>query len=236
MPDGLRSGCYALRLGQGDAEDWVPFFVLPPRGQATAKALFLVPTASYLAYANEHIVHDVPVAQAILGHTSVVAEQDFYLYGHPELGLSTYDGHTDGSGVHSSSALRPIINMRPKFRMAPGTVWQFPADLHLVDWLDAMGIEYDVATDRELHDEGAALLERYNVVFTGSHPEYYSREMLDAWETYLAGGRTRHVPRLQRLLLDHRLAPREARPDRGAQGRVRLARVAGATGRVLRCS
>ena len=126
--------------------------------------------------------------QAIIGHTSVIAEQDFYLYGHSELGLSTYDLHTDGSGVHSSSALRPIINMRPKFRMSPGTVWQFPADLHLVDWLDAMGFEYDVATDRELHDEGAALLERYNVVFTGSHPEYYSREMLDAWETYLAGG------------------------------------------------
>jgi N,N-dimethylformamidase len=190
VPDGLRSGVYAVRLTQGEAEEWVPFFVLPPRGTATAKALFLVPTASYLAYANEHIVHDVPVAQAILGHTSVIAEQDFYLYGRPELGLSTYDAHTDGSGVHSSSALRPIINMRPKFRMAPGTVWQLPADLHLVDWLDAMGFEYDVATDRELHDEGAALLERYKVVFTGSHPEYYSREMLDAWETYLAcGGR-----------------------------------------------
>jgi N,N-dimethylformamidase len=188
VPGDLRSGVYALRLVQGEAEDWVPFFVLPPRGSATAKALFLVPTASYLAYANEHIVHDVPVAQAILGHTSVIAEQDFYLYGHSELGLSTYDAHTDGSGVHFSSALRPIINMRPKFRMAPGSVWQFPADLHLVDWLDAMGIEYDVATDRELHDEGPALLERYNVVFTGSHPEYYSREMLDAWETYLAGG------------------------------------------------
>ena len=72
--------------------------------------------------------------------------------------------------------------------MAPGGPWQFPADLHLVAWLDAMGFEVDVATDRELHDEGAALLERYNVVFTGSHPEYYSTEMLDAWEVYLAGG------------------------------------------------
>jgi N,N-dimethylformamidase len=72
--------------------------------------------------------------------------------------------------------------------MAPGTVWQFPADLHIVDWLDAMGIEYDVATDRELHDEGAELLRRYNVVFTGSHPEYYSTRMLDAWEEYLGGG------------------------------------------------
>jgi N,N-dimethylformamidase len=188
VPDGLRSGVYALRLLQGEAEDWVPFFVLPPRGTATARALFLVPTASYLAYANASFVHDVPVLQAIVGHTSVIAEQDFWIYGHTEFGLSTYDSHVDGSGVHVSSALRPIVSMRPKYRMATGGPWQFPADLHLVDWLEAMGFEYDVATDRELHDEGAALLERYNAVFTGSHPEYYSTEMLDAWETYLAGG------------------------------------------------
>jgi N,N-dimethylformamidase len=188
VPADLRSGVYALRLQLGDAEDWVPFFVLPPRGRATAKALFLVPTASYLAYANEHIVHDVPVAQAILGHTSVIAEQDLWLYEHTELGLSTYDVHSDGSGVHYSSARRPIVNMRPTYRMAPGSVWQFPADLHLVDWLEALGFEYDVATDRELHDEGAALLNRYRVVLTGSHPEYYSTRMLDAWEEYLAGG------------------------------------------------
>ena len=188
VPGDLRSGAYALRLQQGDAEDWVPFFVLPPRGQATAKALFLVPTASYLAYANEHIVMDTPVAQAILAHTSTFAEQDFYLYGRSEFGLSTYDLHTDGSGVHSSSSLRPITNLRPKARHGTGTVWQFPADLHLVDWLEAMDIEYDVATDRELHDEGAELLKRYNAVFTGSHPEYYSTRMLDAWEEYLADG------------------------------------------------
>jgi N,N-dimethylformamidase len=188
VPEGFRSGVYALRLLQGESEDWIPFFVLPPRGTATAKALFLVPTASYLAYANEHIVHDVPVTQAILGHTSVIAEQDFWLYGHSEFGLSTYDAHSDGSGVHISSSRRPIVGMRPKFRMATGGPWQFPADLHLVDWIDAMGFEVDVATDRELHDEGAALLDRYNCVFTGSHPEYYSTEMLDAWETYLAGG------------------------------------------------
>jgi N,N-dimethylformamidase len=188
VPSDLRSGTYALRLQFGEAEDWAPFFVLPPRGRATARALFLVPTASYLAYANEHIVQDTPVAQAILGHTSTIAEQERYLYEHSEFGLSTYDLHSDGSGVHFSSALRPITTLRPKARHGTGTVWQLPADLHLVDWLDAMGFEYDVATDRELHDEGADLLGRYNVVFTGSHPEYYSTRMLDAWEEYLAGG------------------------------------------------
>ena len=188
VPDDLRSGVYALRLQLGEAEDHVPFFVIPPRGTATARAAFLVPTASYLAYANEHLIHDVPVSQAIFGHTSAVGAQDLWLYGHSEMGLSTYDLHTDGSGVHSSSALRPIVNMRPKHRMSLGGPWQLPADLHLIDWLDELGFEYDVITDRELHDEGAALLQRYAVVMTGSHPEYYSRRMLDAWEEYLAGG------------------------------------------------
>jgi N,N-dimethylformamidase len=188
VPNGLRSGVYALRLQLGEAEDHVPFVVIAPRRRATAKAAFLVPTASYLAYANEHLIHDVPVSQSIFGHTSAVGAQDLWLYAHPEMGLSTYDLHSDGSGVHSSSALRPIVNLRPKHRMSLGGPWQLPADLHLIDWLDELDFEYDVITDRELHDEGAALLERYKVVMTGSHPEYYSRNMLDAWEQYLAGG------------------------------------------------
>jgi len=188
VPDGLRSGVYALRLTHEGAEDHVPFFVLPPRGQATARVLFLVPTASYLAYANEHMVHEGPVAQSIYGHTPAIGAQDLYLNDHPELGRSTYDVHVDGSGVHYSSSRRPIINLRPRHRIGIGGPWQLPADLDLVHWLDEMGIEYDVATDYELHTEGAALLERYGVVLTGTHPEYYSREMLDAWEAYLGDG------------------------------------------------
>lgn len=188
VPDDFASGVYGLRVRLGDVEEHFPFFVLPPRGRATAKALLLVPTASYLAYANEHLVPDAPISQAIFGHTAIIAERDIYLHAHPELGLSTYDLHSDGSGVHYSSSLRPIVGLRPRHRLGVGGPWQFPADLHLVDWLDAMQFDYDVATDRELHDEGVALLERYQVVVTGSHPEYYSREMLDAWEQYLAGG------------------------------------------------
>lgn len=187
VPDDLRSGIYAMRLVQGESEDWIPFFILPPDGQATAKALLLIPTTSYLAYANEHF-NDIQIAQSIFGRTAIIDELDFWLHAHTEFGLSTYDTHTDGSGVHYSSALRPIVNLRPKFRTASGGPWQFPADLHLGAWLDALQIEYDVATDRELHDEGAELLSRYQVVMTGSHPEYYSGAMLDAWESYLSDG------------------------------------------------
>ncbi len=188
VPADLKSDVYALRLRLGEAEEYLPFFVLPPRGTATAKVLFLVPTASYLAYANEHISLEGTVAQCIFGHTPVLGPQDMYLQAHPELGLSTYDVHSDGSGVCYSSARRPIPNLRPGYRHGIKGLWQFPADLHLVDWMNATGVAYDVATDFELHQEGERLLSRYQVVVTGTHPEYYTTAMLDGWERYLAAG------------------------------------------------
>jgi len=188
LPETLKSDVYSVKLELGESEDYVPFFVLPPRGKATADILFLAPTASYLAYANDRLVSEVPVAQAIIGHTSVVDEIDFYVCAHPEVGLSMYDHHDDGSGVCFSSWRRPIFTMRPKHRHSTGSVWQFPADLHLVDWLNAKRFAYDVATDHDLEREGAELLQRYRVVLTGTHPEYYSGRMLDAFETYLAAG------------------------------------------------
>jgi N,N-dimethylformamidase len=188
VPNDLRSGVYALRVTLGEHVDRIPFWVLPPPGTATARVLLLFPTASYMAYANDHIVPEVPVAQSIIGHTSVMAAADLHLLEHPEYGLSTYDHHLDGSGVAHSTRLRPIITMRPDFRHTTGSLWQFPADLHIVDWLTGVGVEFDVATDEELDREGADLLRRYQVVLTGTHPEYYSARMLDAWESYLGGG------------------------------------------------
>jgi len=45
-----------------------------------------------------------------------------------------------------------------------------------------------VITDDDLHRHGAAALDRYRVVLTGSHPEYVSRPMLDGLDSYLAAG------------------------------------------------
>lgn len=194
VPEELPSGVYALRVSYAGHVDHIPFWVLPPRGTATAPVLLLFPTASYLAYANDHTVSEGPVLQSVLGHTSVLAAADLYLFEHPELGLSTYDHHTDGSGVAHSTRLRPVLTLRPGFRHPTGSLWQFPADLHIVDWLTARGIDFDVATDEDLDAEGAELLGRYRVVLTGSHPEYTSARMLDAFEHYLgAGGRTMYL-------------------------------------------
>src|SRR3954454_18364646 len=116
-------------------------------------------------------------------------EGNIMLSEHRELGLSTYDVHADGSGVAYSSRLRPILNMRPGFRhwLSP-SLWQFNADLHLVDWLITKGYEFDVVTDQDLHHEGKDAIRPYGVVLTGSHPEYYSEQMLDAMHAYVEGG------------------------------------------------
>ncbi len=195
IPDTLKSGIYAARLQAGDHEDYVPFFVRPKRGTSTAPILFLVPTASYLAYANFHrafLPENRGRWSRLFGRTLdyeyPVTPHDRYIVKHRLLSL--YDRHTDGSGVCYSSRLRPILNMRPKYTMpilggGTGAPHQFNADLHLTDWMETKGYQFDVVTDEDLHLEGVSVLSPYRVVVTGSHPEYWSGQMLDAMEAYL---------------------------------------------------
>jgi N,N-dimethylformamidase len=186
VPATMPSAIYAAKVSSGDAVDYIPF-VVRPRGEATAKIAFLMPTASYMAYSNEQLGFSPSATEPVLGHTMILGMDDLYLYEHPEFGLSTYDHHADGSGVCYVSRLRPIPGMRPHHRFI-GTLWGLAADLHLIDWLHASGFTYDVITDEDLHREGAAALSGYKVILTGSHPEYYSSQMLDGMEEYLTSG------------------------------------------------
>lgn len=191
VPADLKSGIYAARLrigpGTGIAEEYIVFVVRP--AQPTGKLCFLVPTASYLAYGNEMLSFDAHIIQPMTGQPPVVADIDVETYEHREYGLSTYDHYEDDAGVCFSSYLRPIINMRPKYRMSSMNItWQFPADLSIVAWIDHMGYECDFITDEDLHREGVDLLRPYLCVMSGTHPEYVSEKMLDAQEDYVAGG------------------------------------------------
>ncbi|GAA4998537.1 LamG domain-containing protein [Actinopolymorpha pittospori] len=209
VPDELPSGLYAARLradddtgatGQNPGEDpeldtdYVPFYVRPRPGREN-KICFLAPTASYIAYANDHVTLWTPIAQLFIARVPVLQQQNIVLSAHRELGLSTYDIHSDGSGVAYSTRLRPILNMRPGFRhwLSP-SLWQFNADLYLIDWLIEKGYDFDVVTDQDLHHEGREVLDPYRVVITGSHPEYSSEQMLDALHSYLdTGGRLMYM-------------------------------------------
>ena len=189
IPPNLKSGVYAARLCGEAQEDYIPFIVRPPRGTANASALYLMPTMTYVAYANDRM-------DAAHEHLVGLPEEqikwdplDIYLRERPEFAMSFYDRHTDGSGCCYSSSLRPIVNLRPKYRhLLSGSTRLLGEDLYLIDWLEEKGLAYDVATDHDLHDEGQELLANYNVILTGTHPEYWTTPMLTALEGYLAGG------------------------------------------------
>jgi N,N-dimethylformamidase len=181
----LPSGVYAVRLEAGEHSDHLPIFVRPPRGRATARIALLLPTYTYLAYANSHPEHPGPA----LDHdpSALLAAEDRYARG--ERLLSLYDHHADGTGNCYASALRPLATMRPSYVLPEiRGVSEFSADLHLVDWLHEMGYEHDIITDEDVDREGADLLERYRVVLTGTHNEYWTERMLDGLERYLSGG------------------------------------------------
>ena len=189
VPQGLPSGVYAAKLTGEGQEDRIPFIVRPPRATANAPILYLIPTMTYVAYANDRM-------DASQEHFATLPEEqlkrdprDLYLADHPEFAMSFYDRHSDGSGCTYSSMLRPIPNLRPQYRhLLTTTPRLLGEDLYLIDWLDEKGFAYAVETDHDLHHEGRELLAKYKVIVTGTHPEYWTTPMLTALEAYLEGG------------------------------------------------
>ncbi|MGE0725734.1 MAG: N,N-dimethylformamidase beta subunit family domain-containing protein, partial [Alphaproteobacteria bacterium] len=188
IPADWPSGFYALRMrgtlpdGE-DVESFAGFFVRAPLGRAKAPVAFVASTATFLAYANSALRLDQSHAEVMLEGLIQLSRDDVYLQEHRELGLSTYDTHSDGSGWIHSTARRPILNMRPR-----GNSFNYVNDTHFIDWLEAQGIACDVIVDDDIHRDGAALLAQYRCIVTGSHPEYYSTAMWDAFDAYQRGG------------------------------------------------
>jgi N,N-dimethylformamidase len=189
LPDDLRSGVYGILLrDEAGTEDLVPVFVRPRGGKATAPLLLVLPTHSYLAYANDHVGVDSPRTQVWSQMVPTLDDFELFRDARRELGLSLYEVHPDGSPVFYSSWRRPILTLRERVYDHNAPVWQFTGDMQLVDWLERTGRAYDVVTDHDLHAGGAELLSRYAAVMTGTHPEYVTRRMLEAYEGYAASG------------------------------------------------
>jgi len=188
IPGDLPSGIYAARVscggeGPGLDEDFLPFFVLPARDAPKASVAFLASTYTFVAYANSHHGYEDPLSEVCYGALVSLGPAELFLKERRDFGISCYDRHRDGSGGVYSSWHRPILNTRPK-----RALWNFNADLHVVDWLHAIGQGFDVITDDRIHEEGLDLLKGYRCIVTGSHPEYHTTAMLDAFESYLSGG------------------------------------------------
>jgi N,N-dimethylformamidase len=188
-PAGLRSGVYGMQLSCGAHSDVIPFYLRAAPGQPTAKIVFLASTFTYQVYFNFRRGNfDEPFRQRVREWNAAPNHPDDC----PEYGLSTYNRHGDLSGVCYSSRLRPALTFRPgflTFNDARGSgLRHFPADTHLLDWLEQMGIAFDVVTDEDLDDHGLELIRPYKAVVTGSHPEYHTPGTLDALQAYVDGG------------------------------------------------
>ena len=189
VPKDLPSGIYAARLRGEGREDHIPFIVRTSPGATQGPILFLVPTFTYLAYVNDRMEAAQSFFAALPAEEFKLDPLDLYLAGRPEFAKSLYDCHSDGSGICYASSLRPLVNMRPKYRhVLTKSARNLGADLFLIDWLEEKGYQYDVAADGDLHQDGLDLLSNYKVIVTGTHPEYWTARMLGALETYLAQG------------------------------------------------
>jgi N,N-dimethylformamidase len=156
---------------------------------ARAPVCILLPTFTYQVYGSfVRPGRTEELRERAMSWRALVPQPDAA----PEFGLSSYNYHSDGSGVMITSLLRPMLDTRPKqislFDKKGSGCGRIACDSYLVHWLEHLGQEYEVVTDHDLHDEGAELLKPYRVVLTGQHPEYYSTEMLDGLEGFLAGG------------------------------------------------
>lgn len=202
LPETLDSGVYAVRLvpdGDEDAAYFCVFAVRPPREEPSGNTIaFLFPTCSYMAYANHRLGTDVPGTEIGMGRAVEMDRHHMFLQENPGIGFSVYETHDDASGVFHTSRLRPIVDMQPKVQSYLGgfgsNIWQFNADTHILGWLDHIGARHDVITDEDMHHEGLRLLERYNVIITGTHPEYYTRKMVEALQGFTdRGGRLMYL-------------------------------------------
>ena len=142
--------------GQAD-EDFIPIIVTPRLGKPQAEIALVLPTFSYLAYANEQMAQR-RARWPVCSTTTLAAPGRLH---RRQRSAGLYDRHTDGSSVCYSSWLRPLVNMRPKYTQAvagrrPRVATSVPCRLAPRGLAGARwATEFDVLTDVELHRDGS---------------------------------------------------------------------------------
>ena len=163
VPDDMPSGAYLMRLAADGHVEELPFYVRPSRGRREADVLFIASTYTYQAYANH-----------ARGNSRRGVSRAAWRRGAPIRTIrtiipSTAAPPTTGIATAAASATPracvPCSRLRPRyltFLDARGSgLRHYPADTHLLDWLEAQGIAFDVVTDEDVDAEGAALLAPY---------------------------------------------------------------------------
>jgi N,N-dimethylformamidase len=178
VPGEASSGIYAFDLHYDGGSEKIVFFVTAPKPKSPL--VFLVPTATYLAYADEALPEE---------HFPWRCEDRGHRFAADNRLRSLYDYHTDLSGVSICSYKKPKTTLRDDYNYPLcGCPHNLPVDLHFMKFCHANGIQFDLITDHDLHRHGVELLHGYKAIITGSHPEYMSLEMEDAFRDYAGEG------------------------------------------------
>lgn len=200
VPSDAQSGIYAVEVQstQGrPTQDMIVFIVRTTPAtatKATPKVALILPTFTYLAYANDKLGDPNRSSSGGTGaaltdiQPTPTVDSDRN-YRRLDLGLSTYDVHNDQSGNVYSSSRRPIMNLKPSFiSFGLGRPRHLSGETMMIGYLEQEGIPYDVLTDHDLHLQGCSALMPYTVAITGGHPEYPTTEVYDAYEHYAHRG------------------------------------------------
>ena len=178
IPEDLKSGIYAAKLTQDGFDEYVIFFVAPPKNKPTAKMALWISDFNYLAYNNISI--GVYAANNYPGHNWNTSDSEFLEKNKTFATGGVYNKHVDGTYYSYGSRLRPDLGMKPN-----GIVtYNFVQDTHISSFLEAMEYDYDVITDELIHEEGLGILDDYPVVLTSTHPEYPSGIIYNAVQEY----------------------------------------------------
>lgn len=191
IPEETTSTVLGIRLRTRSQSCVIPV-VVRPAGPVRGPVAVVLPTFTYLAYANHRQLSEAEYFgdySRVTDRGITLSPTDVYLNEHRELGLSLYDQRQEGGPVYYSSGRRPVLNFTADYRWwMTGAPRHFAADILLLRWLRSEGLTFDVLTDEDVHAGGADLLAGYRVVMTGSHPEYISAPERAAVSAYVSGG------------------------------------------------
>ena len=185
-----------MQLRCGPHRDIIPFFVRPQVAKPQAKVCYL---AAHLHLSGLHQL----LARRSMSRSASASPTGRRAANNPDdhkdYGLATYNYHRDGSGVAFSSHLRPLADLAarlPVVQRRGGLGPASSAGRHA-----SHGLARSPGHRLRRHHRPRPRTTKawrscrsYNVVLTGSHPEYHTDRTLDALQTYTeTGGRLMYL-------------------------------------------
>jgi hypothetical protein len=196
VPDDWQTGVYIAMFVEGDGQDKPNANQNPPLNTkspdaATGKALFAVKNP--VPGVASQVLYKVPLFTYQMYNATLYKGLDDQLHGG-----SGYQGywvtlHRPGGGTGGTpwDVMKMFFDTPnlDKFDMDSNRQTFAHWDAKFGAWLEGVGFRVDYCTDMDIHlDNDGSLLSPYSLVLSVGHDEYYTTEMRDHLETYVANG------------------------------------------------